>query len=48
VEQELELSTMPIQWAAFWLVAGLIALIISSRILVWGAVNTAHGFGFGL
>jgi cation:H+ antiporter len=43
--QELEVHAMPIRRAIFWLVAGLIILIISSRILVWGAVEIAHGFG---
>jgi cation:H+ antiporter len=45
VEQELEVRAMPIRRAVFWLVAGLVLLIISSRILVWGAVEIAHGFG---
>ena len=45
MEQELEVHTIPIRKAFFWLVAGLIILIISSRILVWGAVEIAHGFG---
>lgn len=45
VEQELEAHAMPINRAVFWLVIGLILLIISSRILVWGAVEIAHGFG---
>lgn len=45
VEQELDTHTMPIQRAMFWLVAGLIMLILSSRILVWGAVEIARGFG---
>jgi cation:H+ antiporter len=45
MEQELEVHAMPIRRAIFWLVAGLIILIISSRILVWGAVEIAHGFG---
>jgi cation:H+ antiporter len=45
MEQELEVHAMPIRKAIFWLVAGLIILIISSRILVWGAVEIAHGFG---
>jgi len=45
MEQELEIRAMPIRKAMFWLVAGLIILIISSRILVWGAVEIAHGFG---
>jgi cation:H+ antiporter len=45
VEQELEAHAMPIKRAIFWLIIGLILLIISSRILVWGAVEIAHGFG---
>jgi cation:H+ antiporter len=44
VEQELEVREMPIRRAIFWLVIGLILLIVSSRILVWGAVEIAHGF----
>lgn len=31
--------------ALFWLVAGLVLLTISSKILVWGAVNMATAFG---
>lgn len=31
--------------ALFWLVAGLVLLTISSKILVWGAVNIATAFG---
>lgn len=45
MEQELGVRTLPIRRAVFWLVAGLVLLIISSRILVWGAVEIAHGFG---
>jgi cation:H+ antiporter len=45
VEQELEVREMPIRRAIFWLVVGLPLLIASSRILVWGAVEIAHGFG---
>lgn len=45
MEQELQAHTMPIRRALFWLVAGLVLLIISSRILVWGAVEIAHSFG---
>ena len=45
MEQELEVHAMPLRRAIFWVVAGLIILIISSRILVWGAVEIAHGFG---
>jgi len=45
VAQELDVRTMPIRRAVFWLVVGLVLLIVSSRILVWGAVEIAHGFG---
>ena len=45
IEQELQVHAMPVRRAVFWLVAGLVLLIISSRILVWGAVEIAHGFG---
>lgn len=36
---------MPASRAFFWLIAGLILLTISSKILVWGAVNIATSFG---
>lgn len=45
IEQELEAHVMTAGRAVFWLVTGLIFLIVSSRILVWGAVEIAHGFG---
>jgi len=45
MEQELDLHAMPVSKAMFWLVAGLVFLVVSSRILVWGAVEIAHGFG---
>ena len=45
MEQGLDVRAMPIRRAVFWLVAGLALLIVSSRILVWGAVEIAHGFG---
>lgn len=45
VERELEAQAMPIRRAVFWLIVGLILLIVSSRILVWGAVEIARGFG---
>jgi cation:H+ antiporter len=44
-EQELDMHAMPLRRGVFRLAAGLILLIISSRILVWGAVEIAHGFG---
>ena len=45
VEQALEVRVMPVRIAAVWLVVGLILLILSSRVLVWGAVEIAQGFG---
>jgi len=45
MEQALEVYAMPIRRAIFWLAVGLALLIVSSRILVWGAVEIAHGFG---
>jgi len=45
MEHELNYYSMPIRRAIFWLVVGLVALIVSSRMLVWGAVEIAHGFG---
>lgn len=45
VESETAEKAMPLKRAVFWLVAGLLLLIASSRILVWGAVEIAHIFG---
>ncbi len=45
MEQELGIRTIPIGRAVHRLVIGLVLLIGSSRILVWGAVEIAHGFG---
>ena len=45
IEQELAAHAMPVRRAVFWLALGLILLIISSRILVWGAVEIAEGLG---
>ena len=44
-EQELDQRAMTPGKAAIWLVIGLAALIASSRLLVWGAVEIAQGFG---
>ena len=44
-EEELKSHAMPIGKAIFWLVAGLTLLIVSSRILVWGAVEVASALG---
>jgi len=43
--QELQAHAMPLRRSVFWLVVGLVFLIVSSRILVWGAVEIALGFG---
>ena len=45
IKQELEGRALPLRRAIFWLVAGLLLLIVSSRVLVWGAVEIAQGFG---
>ena len=45
IEQELDVRAMPLRQSIFWLVTGLVLLIVSSRVLVWGAVEIAHGFG---
>ena len=45
MESELEVHSMPLGRAIFWLVAGLILLVVSSRMLVWGAVTIAESLG---
>ncbi|MCA1989991.1 MAG: calcium/sodium antiporter [Desulfarculus sp.] len=45
IEDELQVHVMPIKFAIAWLVVGLAFLIASSRLLVWGAVQIATGFG---
>ncbi len=45
MSQELAQHPMPLKRALFWLAAGLILLIISSRVLVWGAVTIAQTLG---
>jgi cation:H+ antiporter len=45
MEEELEAHVMPVRRALFWVVAGLVLLIVSSRILVWGAVKIAYAMG---
>lgn len=44
-QEEQDEHTMPIRQALFWLIVGLVVLIGSSRLLVWGAVEIAVGFG---
>lgn len=44
-EAELAEHGMPIRHAWLWLLVGLVLLIASSRLLVWGAVEVAQGLG---
>lgn len=44
-ETEVDAHAMPIRTAWIWLAAGLVLLIASSRLLVWGAVTIAQGLG---
>jgi cation:H+ antiporter len=45
MEQELKMRAMPLNQAVFNLIVGLAVLVASSRMLVWGAVSVARGFG---
>ena len=45
VAEEMSHRSMPLRNAVLWLIAGLLLLIVSSRILVWGSVELALGFG---
>ncbi len=44
-DAELEKHPMSFKKGIIWVVVGLILLIVSSRMLVWGAVNIAHSLG---
>ncbi|KDM89922.1 calcium/sodium antiporter [Photobacterium galatheae] len=44
-ENELNEQDMPLKKALMWLVIGLVLLVVSSRILVWGAVTIAQSLG---
>lgn len=44
-EQELAQARMSLAAAIFWLVCGLVLLVVSSRVLVWGAVEIATALG---
>ncbi|MEX2476415.1 calcium/sodium antiporter [Marinobacter sp.] len=44
-DAELVAHPMPLKVAIIWLVVGLILLIVSSRLLVWGAVTIAQSLG---
>jgi len=43
--EELDSHPLPMKPAIIWLIIGLLLLIVSSRILVWGAVNIAVSLG---
>jgi len=45
VEKELKEHPIPLRRAFFWLVLGLLILVASSRVLVWGAVEIAQALG---
>jgi len=45
IEEEAEQSSLSIKMSLVWLIIGLVLLIVSSRMLVWGAVFIAHKFG---
>ncbi len=44
-DQEAESFSMPLPKAITWLVVGLVLLVVSSRIVVWGAVSVAEAMG---
>jgi len=45
MEDELEEHAMSFSQAVIWLIAGLVLLVVSSRVLVWGAVSIAQDLG---
>lgn len=45
IKKELVKHDMPKGKAIFWLVTGLVLLLISAKMLVWGAVSIAQSFG---
>ncbi|MCF7361720.1 calcium/sodium antiporter [Vibrio sp. A1-b2] len=45
MDEELSSQSMSLKSSIFWLITGLVLLIISSRILVWGAVEIAQQLG---
>ena len=44
-EERLDIADMPLRQSVMWLLIGLILLVVSSRLLVWGAVSIAQGLG---
>lgn len=45
VAHDVAMQALPIRSAMLWLLVGLVFLVISSRLLVWGAVSIAHTLG---
>ncbi|MFZ1537596.1 MAG: calcium/sodium antiporter [Chromatiaceae bacterium] len=45
VEEQLAAEPLTTRQALFWTLAGLVLLILSSRLLVWGAIEIAKGLG---
>lgn len=45
IEEELSSTHMPFKPAIFWLIVGLVLLVLSSRIIVWGAIGVATLLG---
>ncbi|MCD6581219.1 MAG: calcium/sodium antiporter [Desulfuromusa sp.] len=45
VDVKLEVDPMSRRAALIWLLVGMTLLVVSSRVLVWGAVEIARGFG---
>ncbi|MEY4210156.1 MAG: hypothetical protein RLZ92_535 [Pseudomonadota bacterium] len=45
MEDELDEHTMSTSQGFIWLIGGLVLLVVSSRMLVWGAVSIAHDLG---
>ncbi len=44
-DTELKANAMPLKAALIWLFVGLVLLVLSSRVLVWGAVSIAQSLG---
>jgi len=45
IDVTVDVESMPLRKALFWTVFGMLLLVVSSRILVWGAVDIARAFG---
>ncbi len=45
IDATLDIEMMPLKTALIWLLVGMLLLVVSSRVLVWGAVEIARTFG---